>query len=113
MCSAAVEGDDQSVITSNRDEADDDQSGQFEGHAGGLPVAASVDAHFRYVAQIIWGRGEARQGCPLYPRKQTFCEAASMSAKCQKRTLAQTQQPDRQWEMSTAQKLLASLSWMS
>jgi hypothetical protein len=36
-----------------------------------------------------------------------------MSAKCQKRTLAQTQQPDRQWEMSTAQKLLASLGWMS
>ena len=35
-----------------------------------------------------------------------------MSAKCQKRTLAQTQQPDRQWEMSTAQKLLASLGWM-
>ena len=23
-------------------------------HAGGLPVAASIDDHFRYVAQIIW-----------------------------------------------------------
>ena len=26
--------------------------------------------------------------CPLYPRKRTFSEAASMSAKCQKRTFA-------------------------
>ena len=25
-------------------------------------------------------------GCPLYPQKQTFSEAAFMSAKCQKRT---------------------------
>jgi len=24
--------------------------------------------------------------CPLYPQKQTFFEAAQMSAKCQKRT---------------------------
>ena len=28
-----------------------------------------------------------RQVCPLYPQKQTFSEAAFVSAKCQKRTL--------------------------
>ena len=32
--------------------------------------------------------GRAPRKCPLCPRKQTFSEATSMSAKCQKRTSA-------------------------
>jgi hypothetical protein len=37
----------------------------------------------------LWVRSRhlsVRQGCPLYPRKQTFSEQGIMSAKCQKRT---------------------------
>jgi len=34
-----------------------------------------------------------RQGCPLYPRKRTFSEAAQMSAKCHKRTLTDVPYP--------------------
>ena len=36
------------------------------------------------------GHLSLRQRCPLYPRKQTFSEAALMSAKCQKRTFELT-----------------------
>ncbi len=53
----------------------DDQQ-KVEGHAGGSRVAPSIDDDFRYVARIIWGRGDARKGCPLYPQKRTFSEAA-------------------------------------
>ena len=41
----------------------------------------------------LWQANDVAPGCPLYPRKQIFCEAACMSAKCHKRTLTDVPYP--------------------
>jgi hypothetical protein len=51
--------------------------------------------------------------CPLSGVKRTYSKVHGMSAKCQKRTLAETESPDREWELSAAQPPHASLGWMS
>ena len=69
------------------------RSGQPKAHCDSVAVPLPIESKVAlwFTACPLWvksGHFGLRQGCPLYPQERTFSEAAQMSAKCQKRTLA-------------------------